>query len=370
MSLEVQRDIDQLPIIEVGSHPVRLIASNIRAKDEIDWRSFVIGPGRGYEGDLVLAEVTEVGARQEFEYLDGETIIDVPLMSGDLILGVLANRHSGTSEYGEVPQEGLTIEKGTRLDLLAAGGIVGICLGVPKTLGTVPTRLEAIGLLNKPDNSPFQLTELYPRWETELHPSVPIILSCGTAAEIGKTTTAKQLIASLYEAGTAQVGASKLAGTGRKRDILSLKQVGARPAYDFPDVGLPTTYTRIERYTPAVYTLLNKINRKNPAIIIAECGGDIIEGNIPALLNDPNIMRYVVAIIHSSTDALGIWGSLDFYRKWGVSQDKIYLTYPYRRNFTAIKERINQLGVHLPIFDPLNHEEMQAVIQTILGRIF
>ena len=81
-------------------------------------------------------------------------------------------------------------------------------------------------------------------------------------------------------------------------------------------------------------------------------------------------MRYVVAIIHSSTDALGIWGSLDFYRKWGVSQDKIYLTYPYRRNFTAIKERINQLGVHLPIFDPLNHEEMQAVIQTILGRIF
>ncbi len=373
MNIAIERDSqitlrERVSTVEVGGYSVRCIASNIRAKDKIDWGKFCPVNGIGFEGNLLLGQIELVGARREMECLAAGGIIDIPLVSGDYIVGVLANRHSGTSEYGEVPKEGINITAGENIDLIAAGGIMGKCLGVPKTLGDSPTRVKAIGLLAWEDRKVADLTDLYPRWEESLLPTAPIILSLGTAAEIGKTTTAAKLIEGLKSAGIKKVAASKLAGTGRKRDIKILEKAGANPAYDFPDVGLATTYTSVERYIPATYTLLNKINREgNPDLIIAECGGDIIEGNIPTLLHDPNIREHVVAIIHGSTDVLSIIGSLILYARWEIlSKIPIYLTYPIKRNYFAIHERLKEQGIDLPIFDPMNNEETALVIKDIL----
>lgn len=358
---------ERLPFNEVVGFPVRFIASNIRVKDQVSWNDVIPVSGIGQEGNLVLGQVSSIGARQEMEYLyDGE-IVDVCLKPNDFIVGVLANRHSGTSEYGEVPPEGIEITEGTVIDLLAAGGVVGHCLGVPKTLGDSPTKITCVGLLAHPDGRKVDLRDFYPPWETRLTPSAPIILSCGTAAEIGKTTTASQLIIGLREHGVGKIAASKLAGTGRKRDIATLARAGAFPALDFPDVGLATTYTTPERYTPAIYTLLNRINREGgPQIIIGECGGDIIEGNIPTLLQNQAIMKYVCGIIHSSTDVLSIMGSLMLYEKWGILEKiPIYLTYPIKRNYQAVAQRLKEWNINLPIFDPLNQEENRKIVEEI-----
>lgn len=362
---------NQLPLIEVAGYSVRCIASNIRTKDRTDWKSMQPISGIGYEGNLLLARVESVDARKEMEYLEGDEITDIPLLIGDTIIGVLANRHSGTSEYGDIPSNGIQITYGADIDLLAAGGIVGICSGIPKHLGTEPTKLKAIGLLILQEGKATDVRDFFPQWETEIRSSSPVVLILGTAAEIGKTTTARQLITDFKRQGIERVAATKLAGTGRKRDILSMQQSGAFPALDFPDVGLPTTYTSTERYIPATYTLLNRLNDVgNPEIIVAECGGDIIEGNIPTLLQDQDIMKYVTAIIHSSTDVLSVLGSLSLYKKWGILERiPIYLTYPIKRNYFAIKTRLNDLGIHLPIFDPLDNNECSHVVNEILSKI-
>ncbi len=362
---------DRIPLSEVAKYSVRCIASNIRPKDSINWKQMQITEGVGYEGNLVIGQVDTVDARKEMEHLKGDEIIDIPLLPGDVIVGVLANRHSGTSEYGEVPHDGISINHGTVIDLIAAGGVIGKCLGVPKQLGDTPTRVKAIGLLTQGDGKPADIRDFFPPWETELQPSAPLILSLGTAAEIGKTTTSTKLIEELREQGTGRVAASKLAGTGRKRDIAALKKAGAIITYDFPDIGLPTTYTSPERFIPATYTLLNKLNREGqPEIIVAECGGDIIEGNIPTLLQDTNIMKYVTAIIHSSTDVLSIMGSIMLYEKWNIlGRIPIYLTYPIKRNYFAIKARLDEQGIVLPIFDPLNNDDRKSIVEQLLALV-
>lgn len=362
---------DRIQPSEVAGYSVRCIASNIRTINKIDWESMYPIPGIGHEGNLLLAHVVTVDARKEMEHLEGDEITDIPLLPGDVIIGVLANRHSGTSEFGEIPSDGIQIEDGADIDLLAAGGIIGKCLGVPKHLGTEPTKLKAIGLLAHPDGRAADICDFFPPWETELKPSAPIVLSLGTAAEIGKTTTACQLISEVKRQGVERVAATKMAGTGRKRDIMSMQLAGAFPALDFPDVGLPTTYTASNRYVPAINTLLNRLNKEgNPRMIITECGGDIIEGNIPTLLQDEKFLSYVTAIIHASTDVLSILGSLAIYEKWGIlGKIPIYLTYPIKRNYVAIKARLNDLGIHLPIFDPLNNVECSQVVKGILSKI-
>lgn len=371
MSMEITAllsEREHLPLVEVAGFTVRCISSNIRTKDQINWDEMGLVEEVGFEGNLVLGQVTCVGARKEMEYLHEEEIFDLPLSAGDYIVGVLANRHSSTSEFGKIPEEGIEIAEVTDIDLIAAGGIIGNCLGVPKTLGDIATKVACLGLLTHPDGRIVDLRDFYLPWETELVPSAPIVLSCGTAAEIGKTTTAAQLIEGLKNYSFERIAASKLAGTGRKRDIASLARAGASPALDFPDVGLATTYTRPERYIPGIYTLLNRLNREgNPQIIIGECGGDIIEGNIPTLLQDSNILKNVAAIIHSSTDVLSIIGSLTLYEKWGIlGEIPIFLTYPIKRNYQATAERLKQWGINLPIFDPLDKEENKAVIESLV----
>lgn len=362
-----------LPRIEIAGVSVLCLSSNVRRAADVPWDRCSVGGGLAQEGNLVLAQVEEVGARKEMEYFFRGYHMDVPLKKGDYIVGVMANRHSSTSEYGEVPAGGIVIQRGTSIDLLAAGGVLGIARGIPKTLGKHATKVIAVGILFSPDGNALDIRDTVPLWETALHLSAPIILSCGTAAEIGKTTTAKNLIDEFKLQGFEKIAATKLNGTGRKRDITSLSQAGASPALDFPDVGLATTYTSQERYIPAIYTLLNRINQEgSPEVIFAECGGDIIEANIPTLLKS-DVMRYVAAIFHSSTDVLSIIGSLSFYKQWGILNTvPLYLTYPFTRNNVATVARLRQLGIDLPIFDPLNKEERAAVVSEIIrsGRIF
>lgn len=360
---------DFLPTVEVAGMPVRCIASNLRAQSSIDWTKLHPVTGIAHEGSILLGQVLTVAARREMEYIYGDQNIDVPLEQGDYIIAVVANRHSGTSEYGSVPRDGIVVNGENEIDLIAAGGVAGICLGVPRSLGTSPTKLRALGLLADYLGKPIDILDTVPPWDHQLENSAKIVLSLGTAAEIGKTTTATKIIGALKSLGVEKIGATKMAGTGRRRDITSLSHAGADTTFDFPDVGLATTYTSSDRFIPAIYTLINRINREgSPQIIIAECGGDIIEANIPALLQDENIIRHVAAIVHSSTDVLAIMGSLELYKNWGILESiPTYLTYPIQRNYVAVKERLTALDIHLPIFDPMDEVETSVVAEELMA---
>lgn len=163
--------------------------------------------------------------------------------------------------------------------------IVGIKSGVPARATKEPLPLKPLGLVSY-DGKPLDLIELSGGHHETLDQSAPIIMVCGTSAEVGKTTTSVGLIKAFHEKGV-QAAATKFAGTGRMRDILSLRDAGAVPWIDFPEVGLATTYTSPARFIKGIYTLFNYVNQGKPHVIVAEAGGDPIEANIPTFLTDP-----------------------------------------------------------------------------------
>ncbi len=321
---------------EILGFSIKAICSNIRRQD-VDWDQYdTEEAGTGREGDIVIAEaLSNTGSTNHLESQSG---LEVRLFKGDHFMTVMGNRHSGTSEYGELPDGQMKLWPDTEVDLLCHGGILGhgVCLPHNKPIKTF-FKARVAALLRTGDYN-LNLLDLYPAWDKEMLPSAPIIFNCGTSAEIGKTTSSSSLIRALKRKGKT-VGALKLTGTGRYRDLLSMRDAGADHYFDFPDAGLPSTYTNPERSYPAAITLFNKLNRAGVDVIVAEMGGDIIEANIPFILQSPEVMRYAKGIVHSSADILGILGSLQRYKEFGV-QVPIKLTLPKDRNNTGTRERL------------------------------
>ncbi|MBI4130187.1 hypothetical protein HY468_02635 [Candidatus Roizmanbacteria bacterium] len=187
---------------------------------------------------------------------------------------------------------------------------------------------------------------------------------CGTSAEVGKTTTSTGLVRALKEQGL-QVAGTKFAGTGRMRDMMSLRDAGAFPWIDFPDVGLPTTYTSETRFKKGTYTLFNWINGgyPKPDIIIAEAGGDPIEANIPTFLRDPALIRNVCAIIVVPGDVMGIMGTVSYLRQF--TDSPLFLTDPKGRNPVSTRDRVRQELPGIPSFNSLDPSEVHAVAKQI-----
>lgn len=345
--------------IEVAGEMVKAISSNVRRPD-LPWQSYKLRPGVGREGNLVVVEVvTDSGFRTAIEGQDG---VERNLFKGDKFVAVLANRHSGTSESGDVPPEGIEISENTRLDLLAAGAIVGVSSGVPGR-GQAPLKLKPLGLITDNEKS-LDLIELCGGHHESLNPSAPIIMVCGTSAEVGKTTTSRGLIRALRSE-SKQVAGTKFAGTGRMRDILSLRDAGAQPWLDFPDIGLATTYTSPERFTPGIYTLFNYLNTGKPDIIVAEAGGDPIEANIPTFLQDSALMRNVKAFVLVAGDVMGMMGSIPYIKKF-APDIPMYLANPKGRNTFTTRERIRHELPGYPIFNSLDSNEVHDIAKQIL----
>lgn len=347
-------------LVEVGGISVKCIASNIR-RPEKDWNfGLEVVQGIGKEGDLVVVEaLSDSGSTTHVENQTGR---DERIYRGDKFVGVLANRFSGTSESGEVPNEGIRFCDDTIVHLLSTGGVIGINTGIPQRMRQEPFALKPLGILHK-DGKSFNLTEICGPWHESLRPSAPIIFVCGTSAEVGKTTTAAFLIRALRIEGR-QTAGTKFAGTGRMRDILSLRDAGAFPWLDFPDVGLATTYTDPERFRKATYTLFNYINAGNPEIIVAEAGGDPIEANVPTFLNDQEIMKYVTSIVIVAGDVMGMMGTVDYLRRY--TNAPVFLADPKDRNFTTTRERVRQELPGMPIFNSLRPDEVREITRKIV----
>lgn len=349
--------------IEIAGIQVKCVSSNVRRLD-MPWNSFQVIPGKGKEGNLVLVEVlTDVGSRK---YLENQQGVNQKLYTGDKFVGVLANRHSGTEESGDVPREGIDIYEGLELHLLSTSGIIGLITGIPATMVQKPLRLKSLGLIATKVGKPVDLFELSGYHNNTLNSSAPIIMICGTSSEIGKTTTSTSLIRALYMKGM-RVAGTKIAGTGNMQDVFSLRDAGAIIWLEFPDVGLPSTYTSPERFTQGIYSLINYINAAKPDIIVAEVGGDPIEANIPTFLANSALMQNVKAIVVVAGDVMGMLGTISYLRQF-APDTPIFLTDPKDRNPHETRERVKSVLPHLPIFNSLNPKEVSDIIEQILKK--
>jgi hypothetical protein len=242
--------------------------------------------GLALEPDLVIAEEVRAveGAVVAVRVLNDKahynTLEDVHgrprlVQKGDVVVGALGRRRALHGYEGRVPA---SAAPGTRLALLNLGGVVGECLSWHPSVGP-PFAVEVLGqVLHFPrfghrEGAPATVAAgALP--ETPLPESLPpVALIVGTSMDAGKTHCAAAVVHALTRAGRRVTGL-KLTGVSLLRDVLLMRDAGARTVHDFTDAGLPSTAP--ETVAPAARLLLAHAARDEAEVIVAESGDGIL----------------------------------------------------------------------------------------------
>jgi hypothetical protein len=344
-----------------GAGRVKCIASDTRLTGPLD--NYDVEPRVGYEGDVVVVRALgDHGAYAEVETMSGRS---ERLHEGDVFLAVLGNRQSLVYLNGVVPDEGLSVVPGTTLHLLSNGGIVGMCVESPPYL-SAPLELDCLGVLVQ-GGAVVNTIQRVAGANTDylVTPYRPLVLVAGSVTDVGKTTLTARLIANLAHRRGLRVAAAKLAGTGCLEDVLLHQDAGAEWIADFPDFGLPSTYTSPANYTTAIDAQLLHLSRRGPDVIVAELGGDLLWANIPTLFGMPGVRGALAAVIVIPSDVLAALGARSLLDEWKVERETVLWCIPPRCNSLSFRQRMD---VHLPGW-PLYDTRCPHHIDTLAERV-
>jgi len=335
---------------------IKVISSNIRNKNVL-LADFDVEEGRGQEGDIVLLNVlSNYGAYTEVQNQDGWL---VRLFKGDYFISVLGNRESSTFLVGGIPDEGIEIKRGLILSTLSGAAIIGECYNVPEYIERKALSVEVVGLVQK-NGKNINIKDFAPQWINSLPKTPPQVVILGTSSETGKTILSTKLIDLFKKKYSLKVASAKISGTGFLKDILKHRNAGATPGLDFVDIGLVSTYTKSERYIPAIKTLLAEISKNNPDLLVIESGGDIIWANVPTYLQDSEITKNIAAFIIAPNDILGVLGVLHFLEKWELTKIPVFVSMPLRNNLGS-KLRLKKL-TGICGFDVSNDQDCENLV--------
>lgn len=342
-----------------GYGPIKCAASNTRLPGPCWERYSLVTGGRAGEGDIVLVEaLADTGAYAEIENCDGRS---ERLYRGDRFLAVVGNRESSKYLCGSVPPEGFDLAAGPTLHLLSNGGIVGLCAPAPPYLGR-PLPLRCHGVLADAAGPVNTIRRRGPDHSLAADGAfAPMVLVGASATDAGKTTLASRLVAALSRDHGLAVAAAKLAGTGCLEDVLQHRDAGARWIADFPDAGLPSTYTAEANYVPAVRALLAGIAGHRPDVVVAELGGDLTWANIPTLLRMADVMAAVVGLVVIPGDVPSAVGLRHLLDQWGVTAPVTWATPPNRNHVSfGLRMAAYVQGPHIDTRSPADIAALAA----------
>lgn len=300
--------------------------------------------GTATEGDIVLARVTSPGG---VSALTDWQRLHRPVGVGTLLLGVLANRDSTTHASGMVPAGGIRIEHGTRLSWLGGqSGLLGIETWTPVPGNPVGAQasatVEAIGLVTA-DGRPVNITR-FSRVPALQAGTAPVLVVCGTAAEVGKTTLACRLIRHLTETAGKTVVAIKPSGSGGITDSVAHEQAGALATYDVVDCGMPSSYTAATRFTRLAGRCLLYAEEHQPDLVVCELGGDVTWGNNDTFLRLPGLRHRIKGILCIASDAAAALGTRAYLDNVGLGDLPVTFIPAYTRNPRTFGERLRGLA--------------------------
>lgn len=136
--------------------------------------------------------------------------------------------------------------------------------------------------------------------------TTPVILFVGTSMSAGKTTSAR-IVTNLFKLAGYKVVGAKLAGAGRYKDILALKDVGADEVLDFVDVGLPSSICPRDVYRNKLERLMNKIADVKADLAIVEIGSSPLEPYNGDIAIDA-LRDQIKCVIMSASDPYAVYG--------------------------------------------------------------
>jgi len=259
------------------------------------------------EGYILAGRVR--GEKSTYNQLEDVHGRMVTLHDGDVIAGVLGQREALHGYSGYVPD---AIAVGDVLQVLNLGGVIGRCTSENPDVGH-PFDLEILGSI-------LVFPEFESRSGVPAHigmnaisadglprPTVPVVYVAGTCMNSGKTSAACQVIRQLAKRGLA-VGACKLTGVSLRRDVLQMRDYGARWAVSFTDAG--SVSTTAGSAVPVARTLIAHLAHTDAAVIVAELGDGILgEYGVAEILADGELKSLAAVIVLCATDPVGAWGA-------------------------------------------------------------
>lgn len=324
--------LSSFPIVKAWSSCVRSEATRCLHEPLIE---HVQDPTAG-----LLVVVRSLSDNGVYNQLEDPTGRYVELYEGDLFVGVLGARCSGTNLVAELPSGPLA--KGDILQLASVAGLVAHVVNAPGTLGLPPMAVAVEGFVRAADGNPAHIGPNISDEHTPLSllPPKRVIVVSGSSAESGKTTLVCNLLRAMSsEYPHLRCSALKASGTGRLRDSLRHWDAGAAWIGDFVDVGLPTTYgVELLKYVQALTSLLWEASHHSDCIIV-ELGGDLIEASVPIALTELAVHNPLT--FFCVNDALAATEGMRLIRKAG---HKNVIIATRRQNTEALSRR---LGVNV-----------------------
>lgn len=318
------------------------------------------GPRVPHDGDLLLVRVAaRRGTRPG--WLQNAYGRRIPLLPGDVFVGIAGARDSTEGPQGEVPPMALT--RGAELHLLSEGGIVGRALWVPPNGGVV--ELELLGNVARGAKALRLAPD--PGRRVEPTPLPPMLLVAGTATGIGKTTLATRLIHTLTQRLGQRVSAIMMSGTGGKGDTLMHRAAGAHHFHSFIEAGLTSSYgERPEIHVAQLEKMLVRMARDEmPDVIVGEMGGDFVWGANDVFLRKSWAMQHVAGMWLVTHDVVGAWGARQLLSRWGVSVPLVHVV-SWTQSYGAMKRRFARMVGEEPV-DPTDDGALEERLESLLS---
>ncbi len=247
----------------------RIFTSLTRISD-LEERPFAVKPlerDQWATGDYVVGRVLAAsGLSSRVELRNGRS---ASLLPGEEVVGAFGHRFATLEIVGGWTDIGLD----GRMDILTGGGLFGRVTSSSDLAGSaIPSQYVGHVFVDGRKATMAGFVEPVPETSFE----TPVVLIVGTSMSAGKTTTARVVTRVLRELGKNVLGA-KFTGAGRSRDVLSMKDAGARHVLDFVDVGLPSTCVPGAEFRAAMRQLLARITALDPDVVVAEAGASPLE---------------------------------------------------------------------------------------------
>jgi len=323
-------------------------------ENEIEWTGRNTLPE---EGDLVLVKVVHNGGA--YDRLENRHGRDVRLYPGDHVVCVLGTRRSGTNLSGTYPRQAL--EKGMELELLSVGGIIGKSDCVPSYYGreALTVTIESFPSIGGKVLNTISLNAAKETNGTQHLHADRIVWVGGTSAESGKTTFLCHSVAALKRLQPSlKIGALKVAGTGRLKDMLCYKDAGAALVGDYVDEGWPSTYSMSgPQFLQVLHSMLKK-SYSACDIVFAEIGGDLIEAGAPAALDFCLQSKYPFYLLVN--DAMGAITGLDILKTKGITNVKV----------CTFKQNAQSLARRLGLMDVIDTSDLDSIRQEFNAPVY
>ena len=276
------------------------------------------------------------------------------IMGGELVVGALGIRHAtleATGTWKEVEEDGA-------MHMLSGGGLMGKLTSRSMFMPEmISIRYEGHVIRAGTKCIMDDFVQPVPSKAYTL----PTILFIGTSMSAGKTTSARIVTSLLSRAGYRVLGA-KITGTGRYRDILAVKDVGAVDVYDFVDAGLPSSICEPGIYRKKLDHMLSCMAATPADFAVVEIGASPLEPYNGDLAYE-GIKDQIKCCVLSASDPYAVYGLMEAF---GLKPD---LVTGISTNTLGGQEMVERLcGVPaMNLLDPGSIPRLRSILRQKLG---